>query len=178
MVVLLGTRASGAREVRVYASEPPAITTRTPPDGVTADSAAIYLALADSALSLDSAFQRERAALNDEAVAMRRDDRRSAGYRSRYQAFERRYADATALRARRDSLRQRLTSIERRHPALARYGTRAATPPVAAARRATIRGDTVRLSLPPGRWWIALDTPAPATEVLVARASRDTIHLP
>jgi hypothetical protein len=64
-------------------------------------------ALADSARQLDSAYQRERGALNAEATAMRSADRHTAAYLSRYRAFEQRAAAAGRIRAERDRLRGR-----------------------------------------------------------------------
>jgi hypothetical protein len=179
LVVLLDA-GGGTRELRVYASEPPSTTTPALPAGVTADTAAIYVALADSAARLDSTYQRERTALNAEAIAMRAEDRRSSAYRSRYQAFERRVDAATALRARRDSLRRRMASLERARPGLTGYArtvassrSRTAPSPV---RRVPVTSDTLRVGLPAGAWWLTVGEHAPI-RIAIERGASDTVRL-
>ncbi len=179
-MVLLDAGGSGSRELRVYASEPPSTTTPALPAGVTADTAAIYLALADSAARLDSTFQRERTALNTDALAMRREDRRSSAYRSRYQAFERRFDAATALRERRDSLHRRIAALEGARPGLAAYrralGTTRARRPPSPARRVAVTGDTVRIALPSGSWWLRLGDGA-SRRIAIESGATDTVRL-
>ena len=70
-------------------------------------------ALADSAARLDDAFQLLRDSLNAESRALAALDRRTPDYARRWDAFVDRERDAVALRARRDSLRARLSSLER-----------------------------------------------------------------
>jgi hypothetical protein len=98
-----------------------ALDTRSPNPSAYAPSAhdaPLNRALADSARRLDSAYQRERSALNAEATAMRSADHHTSAYLSRYRAFEQRAAAAALLRAERDRVRGRLSGLRRQASAV------------------------------------------------------------
>ncbi len=68
--------------------------------------------LADSAARLDSAFQRLRDSLDAERLALAALDRRTTEYARRWDDFLVREQEAKAIRARRDSVRAAVASIE------------------------------------------------------------------
>lgn len=177
--MLLGARSAGSTELNVYAAEPP-LPAPSPPAGVAPDTVATYIALADRVERLDGTFQRERDALNAEARAMRSEDRRAPSYERRYHAFEERRRGALALRHARDSLRARAGSLLRRHPALAALGAAANGTPrdtLTPRTRISSPGDTVRLTLPAGTWWIQLRDDLPARKLEVTTGAADTVRL-
>ncbi|HKG90531.1 MAG TPA: hypothetical protein VKA84_01495, partial [Gemmatimonadaceae bacterium] len=107
-------------------SQPPAPAAAASPSlppGTPPDSAARLRALLDSAAALDASFQRERAALNADAVAMAALDRRSGAYAERFDAFRVRQAAAERQREARDQLRRRAERMR------ARLAERAAAAP-------------------------------------------------
>ncbi|HJU87754.1 MAG TPA: hypothetical protein VJ672_00080 [Gemmatimonadaceae bacterium] len=179
IIVLLSPARVDGGSIIASPTDPALADTASSHDGAAAptvpsDSAALYRTLTDSASRLDAAFQRERTTLNREAVAMRSLQRTSADYHSRYQAFDRRAAAAESLRTARDRARVRVAVLERRYPSLREKPT--ASPP--AIVRAKADADTVRLSLPPGDWWLSLSSsPRNASRVTVRAGTRDTIRI-
>jgi hypothetical protein len=176
LVVILASNVAPGASILASTSDP----STSSHDGggaatVPPDSAALFRALGDSAARLDASFQRERAELNREALALRDADRTSADYHSRYQAFERRAAAAVARRAARDHAQGRAAELRKRYPALAAptRGSDGAARPIRFEAR-----DTVRLSLAPGDWWIALSTsPATSRRVTLRAGGTDTLRL-
>ena len=157
---------------RVYAG----VVRRLHAAGPVGDSIARYYALADSADSLDAAFQEQRAALNRDARAMAAADRRAPSYAREFDAYMKRVATATRTREARDRLRRRASSLR------ARLGNRmstvtrtpegaerlraaldsAAREHGAEVRRAPLSsrapsGQGASLELAPGVWWIAVE---------------------
>jgi hypothetical protein len=140
--------------------------------GPLANSMVRYYAAADSADSLDAAFQRARDALNRDARTLARADRRARAYARDYEAFMRRVAVATSTREARDRARRRAASLRAQLGAQAPDPARRSGDPVvhlhtaldSAARargrqveRAPLRNGRARLDLEPGVWWIAVE---------------------
>ena len=155
------------------------------------------VAVRDSALQFDTVFQRSRAELNREALALRTQQRASVTYGRAFDLWSKRANEAVKIRATRDRLRARLTAIDTvkntaslsstHFPMLGRF-------PIvqidAAARRnggGIVRADLgngeATLALPARVWWIALKLddstalihPQPIT---IAVGSSDTLRLP
>jgi hypothetical protein len=140
--------------------------------GPWARSIARYYAVADSADSLDVAFQRERDVLNREATRLAGVNRRAPSYARDYDAFMRRVGAATRTREARDRTRRRASTLRtelgrhapdlaRRHPGPATR-LHAALDSAARARgqqveRASLREGRATLNLAPGVWWIAVE---------------------
>jgi hypothetical protein len=140
--------------------------------GPLAKSVARYYAVADSADSLDRAFQRERDALNRDARRLAQADRRAHAYAPDYDAFMSRVAMATRTREARDRARRRAASLRaqlgahapelsRRHPDPV-VRLHAALDSAARARglqveRALLRNRRATLDLEPGVWWLAVE---------------------
>jgi hypothetical protein len=131
-----------------------------------------YYAAADSADSLDAAFQGARDALNREARTLAQADRRAREYAHKYDAFMRRVAVATSTRETRDRARRRAASLRAQLGAHGPDPSRRPGDPVehlhtaldSAARargrqveRAPLRDGRARLDLEPGVWWIAVE---------------------
>jgi hypothetical protein len=142
--------------------------------------------VADSAAVLDGRFQVERDAINGEVRAMASGDRRSAAYARRYEAIQARTVAAESLRAVRDRVRRRATTLRPAgvpgalDPAEARRRLLGAR---AGSRRArTLRPDVepISLRLEPGAWWLgvadASGVPATFTRVEVRPGARDTVR--
>jgi hypothetical protein len=147
--------------------DPRALRTVASPQGATGPlekSIARYYAAADSADSLDRAFQHERDALNRDARRLARADRRARAYAHDYDAFMRRVATATRTREARDRARRRAAALRAQlgdnHKL--RLDLRAALDSAAHARgvqlaRAPLRDGRATLELAPGVWWIAVE---------------------
>jgi hypothetical protein len=140
--------------------------------GPLARSIARYYAAADSADSLDAAFQRERDALNRDARTLARADRRTPEYARDYDAFMSRVAIATRAREARDRARRRSASLRAQLGAHARDSSHRHADPVIRLRtaldsatrargqevkRARLRDRRATLDLEPGVWWIAVE---------------------
>jgi hypothetical protein len=173
-VVVIVTHGSG-RAVIASPIDPRALRAAVTPRSATgafAKSIARYYAVADSADSLDRAFQVERHALNRDARRLARADRRAPAYSRDYDAFMSRVAIATRTREARDRARRRAASLRAQlgahapdpalrdaHPALP---LRAALDSAARAQgqqieRVVLRDRQAMLDLAPGVWWIAVE---------------------
>jgi hypothetical protein len=141
--------------------------------GAVARSIARYYAASDSADSLDAAFERARDSLNREARSLTGGDRRSAEYGKRYDAHMVRVAVATRTREARDRARRRVATLRAQLGADAPdSGARNAEPGArlravldSAARasgrqivRTLLRDGQATLELPPGTWWLAVES--------------------
>ena len=141
--------------------------------GAVARSIARYYAASDSADSLDAAFERARDSLNREARNLTGGDRRSAEYGKRYDAYMARVAVATRTREARDRVRRRVATLRAQLGADAPDpGERNAEPGArlravldSAARasgrqivRTLLRDGQATLELPPGTWWLAVES--------------------
>jgi hypothetical protein len=128
------------------------------------DSVARLVAMRDSAAMYDARFQSERDTLNRESRALDRVDRRAAEYARRFDTFRRRALAAESLRIARDRFRNRIAPLAERLSggaatfAAAERSFRSVVDTVSATGRRTVvgrtRGDTVRLRLADGTWWI------------------------
>jgi hypothetical protein len=168
--------------------------------GPVGDSIARYYVLADSADSLDAAFQEQRAALNRDARAMAAADRRSASYAREFDGLMKRVAMATRTREARDRLRRRATVLRTRLGS--RMSTITRTPEGAErlrialdsaarehgteVRRAPLSsrapsGQGASLQLEPGVWWIAVEDERGELRAVrrheVRAGVRDTVHI-
>ena len=136
-------------------------------------SIARYYATADSADSLDAAFRSARDSLNREAQSLTGGDRRTVEYARRYDAYMARVAVATRTREARDRARRRAASLRAQlgadapDPAQRNVdpGARLRAALDSAARasgksivRAELREAHATLDLPPGTWWLALES--------------------
>ena len=173
-LLVIVTHGSG-RAVIASPIDPRALRAAAPATSATgpvATSIARYYAVADSADSLDRAFQRERDLLNREGARLARADRRAAAYAGDYDAFMRRVAIATRTREARDRARRRAASLRAelgahapdvsRGPADPADALRAALDSAArasgqAVERVTLRDRQATLGLEPGVWWIAVE---------------------
>jgi hypothetical protein len=138
-----------------------------------ARSIARYYAATDSADSLDLAFQRARDSLNREARGLTGGDRRTLEYGKRYDAYMARLAVATRTREARDRARRRAATLRAQlgadAPDPAQRGAepgarlRAALDSAARASgkqivRASLGKGEATLELPPGIWWLAVES--------------------
>ena len=168
--------------------------------GPVGDSIARYYALADSADSLDAAFQEQRAALNRDARVMATADRRTRSYAREFDSYMKRVATATRTREARDRVRRRATALR------ARLGNRMSTitrTPAGAERlrvaldsaarehgaevqRAPLisrapAGQGASLELEQGVWWIAVEDERGELRAVrrheVRAGVRDTLHI-
>jgi hypothetical protein len=173
-VVVIVTHGSG-RAVIASPIDPRALraaVTPTSATGALAKAIARYYAVADSADSLDRAFQVERDALNRGARHLAQADRRAPTYARDYDAFMSRVAIATRTREARDRAQRRAASLR------AQLGAHSPDPPrrdahpvlplpaaldsAARARgqqieRVVLRDRQATLYLVPGVWWIAVE---------------------
>ena len=157
MIVLDSSSGRDSLEVVALPIDPASLrSSKARPDAQPAGAAA-----ADSVAALDARFQRERIAVNAEAVALQSGDRRSAEYSKRFDAWHRRAVAADSMRALRDKLRarSRLSAI----PAAKGESTLRATMLRATApdgRAPVVRrlagGDSVTLDLSRGEWWVGV----------------------
>lgn len=201
-VVVDTTNSGGALEVLALPVNPAAIQLPSEiietdaPGTPRGDSIARFIALRDSAAALDERFQRERASLNAEAARFDSLERTSAAYARAWDAHRARLREAERLRATRDRVRERVTSMA------ARLGD--AVPPDDSVRRAAVRaswrevfegardetrrtvvtelrGGSATLALTPGQWWIGAtqrgDVPASFVPVDVGVRVRDTVRI-
>jgi hypothetical protein len=155
-----------------------------------------YYAAADSADSLDAAFQGARDTLNRDARTLARADRRAREYAREYEAFMRRVAVATRTREARDRARRRAASLRAQLGAHAPDFSRRHADPVihlrtaldSAARargqqvkRAPLRDGRATLNLAPGVWWIAVERDngrlGSARRYEARVGSRDTVRI-
>ena len=168
--------------------------------GPVGDSIARYYALADSADSLDAAFQEQRATLNRDARVMAAADRRTPSYAREFDAYMKRVAAATSTREARDRLRRRANALRTRLGS--RMSTVTRTPEGAErlrvaldsaarehggeVRRAPLSsrepsGQGVSLELEPGVWWIAIEDERGELRAVrrheVRAGVRDTLHM-
>ena len=154
------------RTLRAWRSSRPAA-------GALSSSIARYYAASDSADSLAAAFQRMRDSLNSEASRLTGGDRRSREYGERYDAYIRRVAAATRTREARDRARRRVASLRAQlGPDAPDPAQRNADPgaPLRAALESAARANGKRvireslrdayatLALPPGTWWLAIES--------------------
>jgi hypothetical protein len=141
------------------------------PDAL-AKSIARYYALADSADSLDRAFQRERDALNRDARRLVGADRRASSYARDYDALMSRVGVATRTREARDRARRRAATLRAqlgshapdpsRRQGVPGIDLHAALDSAARAqgqqvKRVVLRDHQATLDLEPGVWWIAVE---------------------
>lgn len=168
--------------------------------GPVGDSIARYYALADSADSLDAAFQEQRAALNREARARTAADRRTPSYAREFDSYMKRVAAATRTREARDRLRRRATMLRARLGSRMSTVTRtpegserlrlaldsAARASGGEVRRVPLRarapsGQSVSLELQPGVWWLAVEDERGELGAVrrheVRAGVRDTVHI-
>ncbi|MBC7790951.1 MAG: hypothetical protein H7Z74_13475 [Anaerolineae bacterium] len=152
-------------------------------------------AIRDSAVELDGIFQRSRAALNKEAIALGKAERTSASYARSFDLWRERAQQAEKIRGTRDRLRAKLaasglgsdTATDSSFPLYERLPLANLT---AAARgnagkivRATLRNGAATLVLPSGVWWISLAFDDSTVfihpqAISVEPAVRDTLRLP
>jgi len=169
-VVIDSNRPHEEREVIALPIDPASLrSATTSPAGSSrrhSDSLLRLVALRDSAAMIDERFQSERDTLNRESRALDRVDRRSADYARRFDAFRRRAHAAESLRVTRDRLRGRVAALGNGLSGGAASMVRetntlrANIDTVSAMGRKTVvgrtRGDTVRLRLADGTWWIGV----------------------
>ena len=164
--------------------------------GAVAGSIARYYAASDSADSLDAAFRRARDSLNREARSLTGGDRRTVEYGQRYDAYMARVIVATRTREARDRARRRAAALRAQLGANAPDPAQRNVDPAAQLRsaldsaarangrsvvRAELRDEHATLELPPGTWWLALESEdGLLTSVRrheVRRETRDTVRL-
>jgi hypothetical protein len=169
-VVLDSNPAREMREVIAVPVDPASVATTLPRDAPLSraheDSTTRLTLLRDSATALDQRFQAEREALNKDSRALDTLARRSAEYSRRFDAFRHRALAADSLRTARDRLRARVAPLatkltdadafsdDQRQSLRAKFGAL-----TAGTRRAVVkevRGDTARLTLDNGEWWIGV----------------------
>ena len=199
-VVVHSTTSDSAVEVLALPFDPARIRTSVAVSANGAPASPIPAAVAvvrDSALEFDSIFQRSRAVLNDEALALQKESRVSASYARAFDHWSRRAQEAEKIRATRDRLRRKLSALapgtDTAAPSLSRFPMHDRLPlaqVMAAARRnggimerSTVKGGAATLKLPAGVWWIALVF-ADATALIrpqgisIEAAVRDTVSIP
>jgi hypothetical protein len=155
-----------------------------------------YYATADSADSLDIAFQRERLALNRDARRLAGADRRAPEYARDYDRFMARVTVATRTREARDRARRRVIALRTELGANAPAQSSVASDPLrrwhtaldSAARargqevqRAALRDNHAAFALEPGVWWIFMEhdagVPGRARRHEARRGAHDTLRL-
>ena len=146
-------------------------------------------ALEDSALTVGERFRALRDSLNDEVSRLGELDRRSRAYAVRYAEIRRRTLAAEQLRARRDSLRLRATSIAARSDADASWTRVADAAPeslplltdLVGVQRRAATDSIMRLDLAPGRWYIGVARNgrlvSPPTEHVIGSGDADTLRI-